>query len=77
MTQAITVKMVNLATAISPRPAAKETKERSSGMNRPNSTTGSPRRANQASARSRSLWVKRTYLPTLSTSVRPPKRPML
>ena len=36
-------------------------------MKRPTSTTGSPRRANQASARSRSLWVNRTYFPTLST----------
>ena len=32
----------NFAIAISPNPAANDTKERSSGMKRPNSTNGSP-----------------------------------
>ena len=42
MAQAATVKTVNLAIAISPRPAAKDTNERNSGMNRPKNTKGSP-----------------------------------
>ena len=69
----MTVISEELGLLISARPAAREMKDRTRGTRRPNSTTHSPRPSNQASARSRSLWVNRMYLPNRSTSGRPPK----
>ena len=62
----------NVGSGISDSPAGTETRLRTPGTSRPNSTIGTARRSNQRSARSRSRSVMRSSGCSRSTARRPP-----
>ena len=66
---------MNRSGGISIRPATIEVNARMTGIIRPTGTAHAPLPARNRSARSTSVRVISTYLPSRSTSGRPPQRP--